>query len=391
MRALLWLLTLAALAVGLALAARYNDGYVLLVLAPWRVELSLNLLILLQVFGFFLLYLLLRAVSHMLSLPQAVREFRARRSREKAEQAFGNAVRFIFEGRYGHTLKNAAAAYAAGHLPGLSALLAARAAHAMRDEQREREWLARALEHEQKDGSIRLARLMTEAELLIGDRNFDAAQEVLDALAVSGRHIAAQRLALRACQALGDWREAVRIVRQLEKHRALTQEQAAPLKLHANREILRAVSSDMGSLVNYWRGLPADERHQPRLAEDVARSLIALGDSHAAQRILEEELDAGWDSRLVAVYAECRQGDVLERIAKAESWLRQQPYDAQLLLALGRLCRQQQLWGKAQSFLEASLSVQESRAVHIELAQLFDVLERHDDANRHYRAAALSN
>ena len=40
MRALSWLLLLAALAVGLALAARYNDGYVLVVLPPWRAEVS---------------------------------------------------------------------------------------------------------------------------------------------------------------------------------------------------------------------------------------------------------------------------------------------------------------------------------------------------------------
>ncbi|MCX7179850.1 MAG: heme biosynthesis protein HemY, partial [Proteobacteria bacterium] len=94
MRALLWLLTLAALAVGLALAARYNDGYVLLVLPPWRAELSLNLMILLQLIGFALCYLLLRVVLHALHLPQAVREFRARRQREQAERALGDAVRF---------------------------------------------------------------------------------------------------------------------------------------------------------------------------------------------------------------------------------------------------------------------------------------------------------
>ena len=53
MRALFWLLTLAALAVGLALAARYNDGYVLLVLPPWRAEVSLNLFLLASIVGFF--------------------------------------------------------------------------------------------------------------------------------------------------------------------------------------------------------------------------------------------------------------------------------------------------------------------------------------------------
>jgi HemY protein len=67
MRALFWLLTLAALAVGLALAARYNEGYVLLVLPPWRAEVSLNLFILAAIAGFFLIYLLARAASHVLA------------------------------------------------------------------------------------------------------------------------------------------------------------------------------------------------------------------------------------------------------------------------------------------------------------------------------------
>jgi HemY protein len=44
-KALFWLLALFALAVAVALGARYNDGYVLLVMPPWRAEISLNLFI----------------------------------------------------------------------------------------------------------------------------------------------------------------------------------------------------------------------------------------------------------------------------------------------------------------------------------------------------------
>ena len=47
MRILLWLLALFALAVGVSLAFGYNEGYVLVVLPPWRIELSLNLFIVL--------------------------------------------------------------------------------------------------------------------------------------------------------------------------------------------------------------------------------------------------------------------------------------------------------------------------------------------------------
>ena len=389
MRALLWLLTLGALAVGLALAARYNDGYVLLVLPPWRVELSLNLLILLQVAGFAVLYMLVRVVSHTLRLPQAVREYRARKRRAQAERALGDAVRFSFEGRYGHALRSAVSAHAAAYAPALSALVAARAAHALRDPERESEWLRRAAEYELEDGTTRTARLMTDAELKLDAHRYAEALGALDVLAAGGqRHIAALRLALRAQQALGDWREVLRLVRQLEKHRALTTEQAAPLRMRAYQEILRSLRLDAGALAAFWPEIPAAERREPRLVAEAARLLIAAEDCQNAQRVIEDALEEEWDSSLLAVYAECRRGDVLGRIAQAEEWLKQQPRDAQLLLTLGRLCRQQQLWGKAQSYLEASLSIGPTRLAHLELGELSDRLERTDEANRHYRAAA---
>jgi HemY protein len=47
------------------------------------------------------------------------------------------------------------------------------------------------------------------------------------------------------------------------------------------------------------------------------------------------------------------------------------------------------LWGKAQSYFEASLSQQASRAAHLELARLAERLERKEVAERHYREAAV--
>ena len=78
---------------------------------------------------------------------------------------------------------------------------------------------------------------------------------------------------------------------------------------------------------------------------------------------------------------------VSKRIARAETWLRQYPDEAALLLALGRMCMAQRLWGKAQSYLEASLALEETRDAHLALADLCDQLERSDEANRHFRAS----
>ena len=386
MRILLWLLALFALAVGVSLAFGYNDGYVLLVLPPWRIELSLNLFVVLVVGGFLLGHVLLRVVSHTLRLPQAVRAFRERKRREKGARALREAVQQLFEGRYGHALKNAALSYAAHEAPALSALVAARAAHYLRDVSREAEWLKRAAEH---DAEAHAARLMTEAELHVDARRFDAALAALNALQEGGgRHIAALRLALRVHRGLGRWDDVLKVARQLEKHRALTRDAAAPLKQRAHLENLRGREGDARALVAYWEAVPAEERRVSRLAAAAARALIAAGDGARAQRIIEQQVDVEWDSELAGLYAECRGGDTLGRIARAEKWLEKHPQDARLLLALGRLCREQQLWGKAQSYFEASLAIQPSQDAHVELATLFAQLGRGEESNQAFRSAA---
>lgn len=385
MRALLWLLTLAALAVGLSLAARYNEGYALFVLPPWRVEVSLNLLIAALVAGFLLLYLLVRAVTNTLRLPDKVREFRARRRRAEAETALAEAVRLMQEGRYGHALRSAERAYDAGHQPGLAALLAQRAAHTLHDEARERQWRERAIRY---DADMRAARLMTEAELAIDARDFQAALAALHALnETEGRHIAALRLSLRAEQGAGNWQEVLKLTRQLEKHKALTPDQAAPIRHRAHRELIAQIA-DPAQLVAYWNGMPAADRLEPRLALQAARTLSSTGGCGEAANLIDDFLDERWDSSVIAVYADCEGGDTLARIAHAERWLASHPRDEQLLLTLGRLCRKQKLWGKAQSYFEASLAVRPTRGAHIELAQLLDQFERREEADRHYRAAA---
>lgn len=386
MRGLLWLLGLFALAAALAVAGRYNEGYALLVWPPYRVQISLNLLILLLLGGFVAVYSLSRLVARTMALPRAVQQFRARKSRERASQAIYDAVRLRIEGRFGQALKQATAAYEAGEAPGLAALLAARAAHSLRDQNRYRFWLGKAAAH---DNEVRLARVMTEAKLAVEERRFDeAAERIADLQAGGQRHIAALRLALRTAQAKGNWSEAVRVVRQLVKVKALTVEQADPVKRRAHQEGLRQRAGDALALNAYWQDMPRDEQRDPRLVGELARALIASGDSAGAQRAIESQLAIGWDSTLADIYGRCEGGDIRARLIKAEEWLKREPRDPLLLLTLGRLCVQSQLWGKAESYLDASLAIAPGWEAHVELAHLAERISRTDDANRHYRAAA---
>ena len=177
MKGLIWFVVVAACAVALALLARISAGYVLLVAPPWRIEVSLVLAVVLAALGFALLYALLRLISNALSLPGYVAAFRLERRNRQARNALVRAWRAYFEGRFGHALQHAAKAFQAGESPALAALLAARSAHFMRDTERRELWLARAQGATDDD---RNARLATQAELLLDEREFARGLEALD-------------------------------------------------------------------------------------------------------------------------------------------------------------------------------------------------------------------
>ena len=224
MKGLFWVLTLFALAVALALATHLNESYVVLVLPTYREELPLNLVVTILAGGFFVLYLLLRGVALTTSLPRRVRGFRERRQREKAAGEFDDVIRLILEGRYGQALKKAGAAHAAGHSPGLAALLAARSAQRLHEPLQQKEWLERAVN---SDSKMRTAALMLEAEMLFEAQRFEETVTVLQRLhEIAGVHIVAWQLELRAQHACGKRDEVLRIARLLEKHDALSPELA---------------------------------------------------------------------------------------------------------------------------------------------------------------------
>lgn len=389
MKALFWLLALFALAIAVALGASLNDGYVMLVFPPWRMEVSLNFFIIVAILAFALGYAVLRGLALTFGLPARVREYHERRRLERAAMVFQDAVRLLFEGRFGRALNKADEAHAAGVAPGLSALVAARAAQRMREPGKQQGWLERA---KVDDPRTEAATLMLEAEMLNESRRFDEALPVLKQLQEKhGRHLAALRLELRARQGCGDWREVLRLARQLEKRDVLPPELVREIKLQAHLGNLEANGSDPVQLVAYLRDVPAAERSS-RLAVEAARRLLALEASDEAQSLIESYLDSrnddNWNDELIALYGKLGGGDLTGRIAKAEGWLQRHPDNGELLLALGRLCLKQRLWGKAQSYLEASLAIWENRETLLELAQLFDQLGRAEEANRLYRESA---
>lgn len=325
---------------------------------------------------------------HTLNLPAYVRTFRQERRRDKAREAMDDALLSFYEGRYAKAEKFANIALESHEAPLANALLAAHAAHELKAYDRRDSYLVQA-EGVGRDRPE--PRLMTQAELLLDQRDFQQALQSLKELQTTTRkNLAALRLELKAQLQAKNWDQVLLMIAQLERRDAIDPIQAAQQKISAHLENLKRKRQDLADLREYWQKIPNADKTNSKIALAAAQGFLAFRDEcQTAMAILTDSLETQWDSDLVRLYGECLGKDTLKQIERAENWLKQHPEDAALLQTLGRLCTKQELWGKAQSYLEASLSIEPNAGTHLELAHLLEKIGRAEEAGKHYRESMV--
>lgn len=384
MKSLVWLLVLFAAAVAVTLAA-HNPGYVQLVYPPYRIELSLTLFAL-SLLGLFVLgYTSVRLLLAALRLPVYVRAFREARAQNKGRAAMMEALVAFFEGRYAAAEKAAVHSMELGEKSGLNPIVAARAAHELREFDKRDAYLADA---EGKTVGEATMRLMAKTEFQLDQKQpFSALSSLKELSAAGSKHVGALTLELKAQQQSRNWDAVLDIAAQLEKRDAIDTALSMHIRQQAWLEKLRNPSHDIASLRGLWKSIPGEFKRRPQIAATAAQIFLKLHDAVSAAKLLAESLNAQWDSDLVTLYGDCHGDDIAAQTDQAERWLKVHAGDAGLLLALGKLCLHQGLWGKAQNYLDASISLRPGREGYISLGQLAEKLDRKEDAYNYYHLA----
>ncbi|MFZ6645435.1 heme biosynthesis HemY N-terminal domain-containing protein [Undibacterium sp. TJN25] len=395
MRVFIRLLIIFALAVGLAMGARYNPGNVVLFYPPYRLDLSLNFFLFLALLLFVLAYLFIRAIATTQSMPRKVAEYRQNKRERDGNKALREALKSLFEGRFGHAEK---AALRASELPdnaGIASLIGARAAHHMSQFERRDSWFS-SIEH---DPQHKTARLVSMTELLVDEHKSDQALEAVKELNASGtRHIQVLRWALKANQQAKRWPEVLKLVRTLDKHRALHPALSNRLRELAYEDLLKEHGHDAESIRRVWYEIPAADRKIPFVAYCAASAFNSRGLHDDARSVAEKALSEEWDTRLLRAYRDAAAPEgsaaLLAQIENCEQWAQNRPTDPELALTLGVLCFRQKLWGKAQRHMEQALSdAMEPRTVreaNLKLAQMHEALGQAEEAAFHYRQCAIA-
>lgn len=415
MRSIFWFLFLFAVAAAVALFAGNNQGTVTLFWPPYRVDLSLNLVLLGLLVAFFLLYAALRGISLLLSLPGEARRWRMRHHERVLQQGLLDALSHLIAGRFIRARKAAenvvtqAESLARGEqalphstrLMAMAHVLAAECAHALQDRGGRDEHVRQAqlLTHSarREEQEIREGLQLRVARWAFDDRDVQAALTRLDELPQGvARRTLALRLRLKVTRLAGQTLAALETARLLGKHRAFSEA--------ASRSIVRGLATEMvrtthdpAQLQKVWSQLDESERKLPEVALQAGERMLDLGGDFT---LVQQWLLPIWEQLVrpastLPQELRLRLVLLLERgfrqtpgqpdagwLARIEAAQMGNPREALLQYLAGIACMHLSLWGKAQLLLRQSLNqLTDEQLRRRAWSALASLAEQREDAN----------
>ncbi|MBE0509809.1 MAG: heme biosynthesis protein HemY [Chromatiales bacterium] len=370
------------LGVSLTLLAQRDPGYVLFSYLGWTVETSLTVYLLLQILAFALFYFGLRLLWLLWHLPSSLSRWRERRRVLRAHRLTNRGLIALAEGHWSQAERRLSRAASRSDTPLINYLGAARAAQKQGEEGRRDAYLAQAY---QSMPEAKLAIGLTQAELQLAQGQLEQALASLRELRrVAPRHVHVLYLLKKLYEKLQSWQDLHQLLPELRRHHVLEGEALAQFEQNLYHQLLDQ-AKQLESLQHCWQELPKARKQQADFVAHYAQRLVELGEGAQAEQLLRGYLSKRYDADLAARYAQLDGAQVAPRLALLEPWLEQHPADPVLLLALARLALRNQLWGKARSYLEASLAIEAGAEARHALAELLIQLGEKDQALAVYR------
>lgn len=297
------------------------------------------------VLAWVLLWFALWALGWLLQLP--LRAWR-RHARQQARNRLVSGLEALHQGRWQRAESLLAKAAEETSLRTPALLGAHRAAAAHGDVEAAARHQAALLGHDPQSA------VLEQASRLAGLQRHEDVLAALASLAGTPPPRAAL-LQAHALAALGRAQEAQAALTALHREQALPPEELAGLELQfAAAALAQAPQADV--LMQRWQAHPQRLQRAPEVAAAFAERAARLGlEAHGLQA-LAEALDAQWNESLAALYGRLPAGRDTPRLARAEAWLATQASSPALLVTLGQLCFEQQLWGKAEDYLHRALA-----------------------------------
>ncbi len=406
-RAVLWLLALFGVAVGSALFAASNPGTVTLFWPPYRVDLSLNLVLLVLLALFVVVHLALGALETFAGIPGQARRWRLQQKERWVQSSLVDALAHLVAGRFVRARKAAEYALAMHtredakdesqgrslRIQAILHLVAAESAHAVQDHSLRDQHFQQATDllNIPEVSATQEGFYMRAARWALDDHDAPAAAQWLERLPQgAARRTLALRLRFRVARMQGENAVALETLRLLVKHRAISSGNGASISQALALELLHA-GQDTGQILTAWDFLDDEERTLTDVALGMAKHWLAKGGDAAQsrqwllpvwERMVQDPKALSPLQRMRLV--RCLEAGLLSQheapdvkwVSRIESAQQSQARDPLLQYLGAVMCVRLSLWGKAQHLLRQCIATSPDPEIKNDAQRILASLEQ---------------
>lgn len=349
------------------------------------ITLTSTTVIIATVLGFLALTLLIAILRALFSLPNKMREYKKKKLSLKANQELTKGLVHFTEGHWEQSEKMLLSTVEHAETPLLNYLAAARSAHMQEAYDRRDSYLKIASE---QGDDAQIAVSVSQAEMQATSGQYEQARATLiHLLETSPKHPYANKLLAKIYFHQEDWKNLFDLLPELSKQSLIKTKDREKYEVTALTGIFHTLAhkKDLQKLQALWKRLPADIREKPRAILLYCQALSEAGGEAISDKLLINSLNKNWDEALAEQFGLIEHDNIGSAIKLAEKWLVDHEKSPMLLLALARLHKRYQLWGKSKVYYNSSLNFQPSSAVYLELAELLQELGEHENAQVCYK------
>ena len=368
-----FVILLVAAIIGLLMHA--DPGYVLITYQSWSIETTLWLLLIAIFLLFLILHLLINLWRGTGRISKNIKTWMQHRRIYKARRQTNLGLCEWAEGKWQAAEKHLAKAAKYSEAPLINYLIAARTANNQGEYDKRDGYLRRA---HASTPNVEIAVGLTQAQLQLEAKQLELALATLQHLnQLAAKHTHVMQLLCQVYLELNDWEHLYQLLPKLDKYKIFSKDEFKNLQQKVYLQLLTISNK-------FWQQIPRDLQNNPEILLTHCKELIKHKETNLAEQLIRKSLNKIWDSKLITIYGTITSNNPAKQIINAESWLKRHNNDADLLLCLGRLCKQQRLWGNAQNYLQAAIKIRPSVAAYRELAQIMEITGNNTAALEYY-------
>jgi HemY protein len=219
---------------------------------------------------------------------------------------------------------------------------------------------------------------LTKALMLIDEGRHHDALAALQKL--QKRSVGSVRVELEALRIGRNWEQILPLIKVARKLNAMNEDDCHRIELEAIEGRLANLDMSLFEVEQVSKYASKRIRRESSFVLLMSQALWSRGEVISAQKMVEEYLNSAWDDALVKHYVLISETKNLLALEAVEGWLVKQPRNPKLLMALGVMCRDQELWGKSESYFRASDALDASAEVAYELSKLYKIMNRMEES-----------